>query len=135
MLGWRGGRWQLGLACRVEAVWRVGGVLLVVGVLCAVLGRWWRGVVSHVRAACWGAIGDDSHARGGGNILQHSGCGIASRVGGGGGGVSRVMSGQRAGAGRLEMTRVLEAVAQVAHVHKGTAMACSVEAVGMVRVE
>ncbi|KAH9159743.1 hypothetical protein EDB89DRAFT_1915664 [Lactarius sanguifluus] len=27
VLGWRGGRWRLGLACRVEAAWRVGGVL------------------------------------------------------------------------------------------------------------
>ncbi|KAH8976667.1 hypothetical protein EDB86DRAFT_2839612, partial [Lactarius hatsudake] len=74
-----------GIARRVEAAWRVGGsrmlraVLgwrgggLVVGVLCAVLGRRWRGVASHVGAACWGAIGDDSHARGGSNILQCSG--------------------------------------------------------------
>ncbi|KAH9173870.1 hypothetical protein EDB89DRAFT_1905030 [Lactarius sanguifluus] len=27
VLGWRGGRWRLGLACHVEAAWRVGGVL------------------------------------------------------------------------------------------------------------
>ncbi|KAH9158817.1 hypothetical protein EDB89DRAFT_1917375 [Lactarius sanguifluus] len=27
VLGWRGGRWRLGLACCVEAAWRVGGVL------------------------------------------------------------------------------------------------------------
>ncbi|KAH8979456.1 hypothetical protein EDB86DRAFT_2835892 [Lactarius hatsudake] len=91
--GWRGGRWRLGLVCRVEVVWWVGGsgmlraVLgwrgggLVVGVLCAVLGWWWRGVASHVGAVCWGAIGDDLHAQGGGNILQRSGRGIASHVG------------------------------------------------------
>ncbi|KAH9083944.1 hypothetical protein EDB83DRAFT_2309820 [Lactarius deliciosus] len=44
--GWRGGRWRLGLVCRVEAAWRVGGVLA-----CHVgLARWvgggragWRG--------------------------------------------------------------------------------------------
>ncbi|KAH8987706.1 hypothetical protein EDB86DRAFT_2832210 [Lactarius hatsudake] len=83
VLGRGGGR--RGIARRVEAAWRVGGsgmlraVLgwrgggLVVRVLCAVLGRRWRGVASHIGAACWGAIGDDSHARGGGNILQRSG--------------------------------------------------------------
>ncbi|KAH8994142.1 hypothetical protein EDB86DRAFT_2829957 [Lactarius hatsudake] len=27
MSGWRGGRWQLGLVCHVEAAWRVGEVL------------------------------------------------------------------------------------------------------------
>ncbi|KAH9160584.1 hypothetical protein EDB89DRAFT_1914641, partial [Lactarius sanguifluus] len=27
MSGWCGGRWQLGLACRIEAAWWVGGVL------------------------------------------------------------------------------------------------------------
>ncbi|KAH8995880.1 hypothetical protein EDB86DRAFT_2829395 [Lactarius hatsudake] len=27
VLGWRGGQWQLGLMCHIEAVWQVGGVL------------------------------------------------------------------------------------------------------------
>ncbi|KAH8986675.1 hypothetical protein EDB86DRAFT_2832631 [Lactarius hatsudake] len=105
MSGWHGGRWRLGLACHVEAAWRVGGVLRVVlrqhgglavagccvpywggmvaaVVLRAVLGRQWGGVASHVRAVCWGgAVVDDSRARGGGNSLQRSGRGIASHVG------------------------------------------------------
>ncbi|KAH8987344.1 hypothetical protein EDB86DRAFT_2832313 [Lactarius hatsudake] len=59
------------ISCNVQAV-----------VLRAVLGRRWGGVASHVGAACWGgAVVDDSHARGGGNSLQRSGCGIASHVG------------------------------------------------------
>ncbi|KAH9030717.1 hypothetical protein EDB84DRAFT_1439055 [Lactarius hengduanensis] len=64
--GWCGGRWGLGLACRVEAgrrgvarrveaAWRVGGSGVLRAVLGrrGVLGRRWRGVASHVGAACW----------------------------------------------------------------------------------
>ncbi|KAH8983090.1 hypothetical protein EDB86DRAFT_2834099 [Lactarius hatsudake] len=98
--GWRGGRWRLGLACRVEAAWRVGGVLRVVlmqhGGL-AVAGccmPYWGGVV----AGWW------------------SGCCVPCW--GGGGVVSRVMSGRCAG-GRLEMTRML----------KAAAISCNVQAV------
>ncbi|KAH8995048.1 hypothetical protein EDB86DRAFT_2829610 [Lactarius hatsudake] len=98
--GWRGGWWRLGLACHVEAAWRVGGVLRVMlrqhGGL-AVAGccvPYWGGVVvgwwSGCCVPCWG----------------------------GGGVVSRVMSGRRAG-GRLEMTRMLEAAA----------ISCNVQAV------
>ncbi|KAH9006736.1 hypothetical protein EDB86DRAFT_2823965 [Lactarius hatsudake] len=100
--GWRGGRWRLGLACRVEAAWRVGGVLHVVlrqhGGL-AVAGccvPYWGGVV----AGWW------------------SGCCVPCW--GGGGVVLRVMSGRHAG-GRLEMTRML----------KAAAISCNVQAVAL----
>ncbi|KAH8980446.1 hypothetical protein EDB86DRAFT_2835337 [Lactarius hatsudake] len=98
--GWCGGRWWLGLVCRVEAAWRVGRVLCVVlrqhGGL-AVVGccvPYWGGVV----AGWW------------------SGCCVPCW--GGGGVVSQVMSGRRAG-GRLEMTRMLEVAA----------ISCNVQAV------
>ncbi|KAH9000525.1 hypothetical protein EDB86DRAFT_2827850 [Lactarius hatsudake] len=87
--GWHGGRWRLGLVCHVEAAWRVGGVLRIVlrqhGRL-AVVGccvPYWGGVVLWYCEPCWG----------------------------GGGGVSRVMSGWCAGAGWLEMTCMLKAAA------------------------
>ncbi|KAH8999638.1 hypothetical protein EDB86DRAFT_2828254 [Lactarius hatsudake] len=125
--GWRGGRWRLGLACRIEAAWRVGRVLRVVlrqhgGLAVAgccmpywggVVAGWWSGCC----VPCWGS---------GGVVLQVM---LGRRAGGrlemtcmlkpwycepcwgGGGGVLRVMLGRRAGAGQLEMTRVLEVAA------------------------
>ncbi|KAH9162432.1 hypothetical protein EDB89DRAFT_1913263 [Lactarius sanguifluus] len=58
VLGWRGGRWRLGLACHIEAAWRVGGVLV-----CHVgLARWVGG------GGVAGQDGGGSHARMGCNL-------------------------------------------------------------------
>ncbi|KAH9158892.1 hypothetical protein EDB89DRAFT_1917233 [Lactarius sanguifluus] len=122
MSGWREGRWRLGLACHIEAAWRVGGVLAChvglvrwVGgggagwrgfafsrVLCAVLG--WRGGLAV--AGCWGRMEVACMHKwpATSKVLRAV---LGWRVGGGG-----VL-----GWGRMEAARV----------HEGTAMACNVE--------
>ncbi|KAH9161059.1 hypothetical protein EDB89DRAFT_1914121 [Lactarius sanguifluus] len=124
MLGWRGGRWRLGLACCVEAAWRVGGVLAchvgsvrwvggggVAGqdgggsrarmgcnlqglVLC-----WGGEVLRHVGVARWVGSGGVSEQDGGGSRAQMA---VLRAVLGrwvGGGSMLQAMSGRRVGAG------------------------------------
>ncbi|KAH8977376.1 hypothetical protein EDB86DRAFT_2837895 [Lactarius hatsudake] len=121
--GWGGGRWWLGLACRIEAAWQVGGVLRVVlrqhgGLAVAgccvpywggVVAGWWSGCC----VPCWGGGGMVSRVMSG-RWRQYPATfrpWYCEPCWGGSGGVSRVMSGWHAGAGRLEMTHVLEAAA------------------------
>ncbi|KAH8978163.1 hypothetical protein EDB86DRAFT_2837010 [Lactarius hatsudake] len=144
-----------GLVRRVEVAWQVGGVLRNVAGSCAT----WRGLgVCWVRVARVGRVlachvGSARWVGGGGagwRWFAFSRPKVLHAVLGWQGGLA--MAGCR---GRMEVarmhewpatSRVLHAVLgqrgrlgqgqmEAAHVHEGTAMACNVEAMGMVRVE